>query len=172
MAKVSSQFSSVPMTLTTIGSAASSGGFMALLGVASSVAKISEIYMGGEATSSSQVASMVFARVTTLAATPAVGNATTIFTDITAVAPTLAATPGFTSAGTGPTSASGSQILHLSYNAYGGIVRWVSSPDQQITMYGAGAYTVGTQGTGGSMNLIQVGGTASTMSGHILYEVM
>lgn len=172
MAKVSTQFSSVPMTLTTIGSAATTGGFVGLLGVALSVAKISEIYMGGEAASSSQVASMVFARVTTLAVTPAVGNATTILTDITAVAPTLAATPGFTAAATGPISAAGSQVLHLSYNAYGGIVRWVSSPDQQITMYGAGAYTVSTQGTGGCMNLIQVGGTASTMSGHILYEVM
>jgi hypothetical protein len=172
MAKVASQFSSVPMTITTIGSAASTGGFMALLGTALSVAKISEIYMGGEAGTSSQVAGMVLGRVTTLAATPAVGNATTIFTDITAVAPTISSTAGFTAAATGPIVASGAQILHLSYNAYGGIVRWVSSPDQQITMYGAAAYVVGTQGTGGSLALIQVAGTASTMSGHILYEVM
>ena len=175
MAKYSSQFTSVTMAVTAAGSAISTtgvNGFMGVVnGAATQLSKVSEIYMGGEAPSSSTVASMSFGRATQLATTATAGAATTILTDAMATAPSSTPT-GFTQwvTTTGPIVTAASTVLHLSYNAYGGIVRWVSSPDQQITFYGTAAYT--TQATGGQMILTQVAGTAALMSGHILYEVI
>jgi hypothetical protein len=174
MAKYSSQFSSVTMAVTALGSSISTTGVNAFFGLlnGSSVGmlKISEVYMGGEAATSSQVASMALTRATTLAVTATAGLATSILTDAVAVAP--ASTPtAFTQwlTTTAPIG-SANALLHLSYNAYGGIVRWVSSPDQNITLYGTAAFS--TQGTGGEVLLTQIAGTASAMSGHILYEIV
>ena len=64
-------------------------------------------------------------------------------------------------------------FLRLSFNAYGGIVRWVSSPDQQITGYGTAVYTA--QGNGGQFSLQQVtstGGVNALISGHIMFELV
>jgi hypothetical protein len=175
MAKYSSQFSSVTMAVSPLGSAVTSAtgvnGFMGLLNASSTgLAKISEVYMGGEAASASQVASMALTRATTLANTATAGLATSILTDATATAP--ASTPlAFTQwVTTAAPVGSANALLHLSYNAYGGIVRWVSSPDQNITLFGTAAFT--TQGTGGEVLLTQIAGTASAMSGHILYEIV
>jgi hypothetical protein len=165
------------MAVTAAGSNISTtgvNGFMGLInGTSTQQSKISEVYMGGEAASSSTVASMVLGRATTLASTATAGAATSILTDITASAPATGPT-AFTQwvTTTAPVVTSGASILNLSFNAYGGIVRWVSSPDQQITLLGTSAYTVGTQGAGGEIILTQVAGTAAQMSGHFLYEVL
>ena len=151
MAKYSAQYSSVPFAVTALGSSISTTGtnaFMALIGgVATGGLKVSEIYMGGEAASSSQVASMAFSRATTLAATLTAGFATIILTDIFASPPATAPSVGTQWTTTTAPVASANALLHLSFNAYGGIVRWVASPDQMITAFGTAAYTNGTQGT-------------------------
>jgi hypothetical protein len=177
MAKYASQFSSVTMSVTALGSGISTtgvNGFFGLVGgAAAQRCQISEVYMGGEAPSSSTVASMVLGRATTLASTATAGTATTIATDIQATLPAsvpTAFTQWVTTAA--PVVAAGAPILHLSFNAYGGIVRWVASPDQAITLLGASAYVVGTQGAGGELILTQIAGTAAAMSGHFLYEVV
>jgi len=176
MAKYSAQFSSVPMAVTALGSAISTTGtnaFMALIGgVATGGLKVSEIYIGGEAASSSQVASMAFSRATQLASTLTAGLATIILTDIFAAPPSSPPLVGTQWVTTQAPIASANALLHLSYNAYGGIVRWVSSPDQNITAFGNAVYTNGTQAAGGELILTQIAGTASTMSGHILFETL
>lgn len=174
MAKYSSQFSSVTMTVASLGGGiALTGvnGFFGLLnGSSVGMLKISEVYIGGEAASTSQVASMALTRATTLANTATAGLATSILTDATAVAPASTPTAFTQWVTTAAPVGSVNALLHLSYNAYGGIVRWVSSPDQNITLYGNAAFS--TQGTGGEVLLTQIAGTASAMSGHILYEVV
>ena len=176
MAKYSAQFASVPFAVTALGSSISTTGtnsFMGLIGgVATGGLKVSEIFIGGEAASASQVASMAFSRATTLAATLTAGLATIILTDIFAAPPTTAPSVGTQWVTTTAPIASANALLHLSYNAYGGIVRWVSSPDQNITAFGTAQYVNGTQGVGGELILTQIAGTASTMSGHILFEAL
>ena len=108
------------------------------------------------------------------------GDATTttgVLTDIMGAAQATNVAPLTVTAWTttGATMASTGVLLRLSFNAYGGIVRWVSSPDQQITMTGNSAFTTGTQGTGGYMLLQQVNTTGfvnAQMSGHVLMEMM
>ena len=176
MAKYSAQFSSVPFAVTALGSAISTtatNSFMGLIGgVATGGLKVSEIFIGGEAATSSQVASMAFSRATQVATTLTAGLATIILTDIFAAPPTTGPSVGTQWVTTNAPIASANALLHLSYNAYGGIVRWVSSPDQNITAFGTGAYSNGTQGVGGELILTQIAGTASTMSGHILFETL
>lgn len=175
MAKYASQFSSVTMSVAdgvSIGTAGTNG----FMGVTPNTAlqriNVSEIYIGGEAASASTVAPMAFGRATTLAATATAGSANTILTDISGAA--SGTNPlGFTNGSTtSPIVTAAARILRLSYNAYGGIVRWVASPDQMVSAIGVAAYVAGTQGAGGQLILTQVSGTAATMSGHILYEVV
>jgi hypothetical protein len=59
-------------------------------------------------------------------------------------------------------------LLNLSFNAYGGIVRWVSSPDQMISV-------VGNTASLGEVSLSAFTGTTATtsiVSGHVLFEVV
>lgn len=177
MAKYTAQFSSVTFAVAAAGAAigtTATNGFMGLInGSSTQQVKFSEIYMGGEAPSASTVAAMTFGRATTLAATATAGAATLMASDITATLPASVPT-AFSQwvTTTAPVVTAGATLLRLSYNAYGGIVRWVSSPDQQITSLGTAAYVVGTQGAGGEVILTQTAGTAALMSGHFVFEVL
>jgi len=133
-------------------------------GTATQQCKISEIYMGGEATSASNVAIMVLGRDSTIAASSITG-VTAVLTDGTATASATAAAIG-NSATTAP-QRSANHLLHLSFNTYGGIVRWVASPDQTLSVYGTGT-------TNGEVSLSPFTGTqtGSALSGHVLYEVV
>lgn len=95
---------------------------------ATSVDKIVEVYVGGEATSSA-VGRMVARRHSTQSVTP---------TNITpaALSPFSAAAAGlgFVLAGTGPTAASTAHLLNLGFNAFGGVVRWVAAPGEEIVV--------------------------------------
>lgn len=135
-----------------------------LQGLSTGQVKISEIYMGGEAQTSSNVAIMVLGRDSTVAAT-AITGVTAVLTDGTATAPgTL---PGIGNSATTAPQRSANHLLHLSFNTYGGIVRWVASPDQTISVYGTGTTT-------GEVSLSPFTGTqtGSALSGHVLYEVV
>jgi hypothetical protein len=126
---------------------------------------ISEVYIGGEATSTSSVAIMKLSRDSTVAATVTSANAT--LSDGSATAP--ATVPLFGNiATTKPQRSNTAPLLNLSFNAYGGIVRWVSSPDQMISIVGNGT-------SFGEVSLSAFTGTTATtsiVSGHVLFEVV
>jgi len=175
MAKYSNSFGQVTMAVTNLGTAPATAGLYYLVGGVTSAfqTKVSEVYLGGEAASASTVAAMAFGRVST-AATTVSGPIASVLTDIMSSGSPAATFPiGYTTWTTaGPSMAVTGVLLRLSYNAYGGIVRWVSSPDQQITMTGTTQFGTGTQGVGGQLMLQQTAGTAALMSGHVLFEVM
>ena len=174
MAKYSNSFGQVTMAVTALGTAPATAGLYYLVGGASAFqTKVSEVYLGGEAASASTVAAMAFGRVST-AANTVTGPIASVLTDIMSSGSLATTFPiGYTTwTTTGPSMAVTGVLLRLSYNAYGGIVRWVSSPDQQITMTGTAAFTSPTQGVGGQLMLQQTAGTAALMSGHVLFEVM
>jgi len=135
-----------------------------LQGLSAGQVKISEVYMGGEAQSASNVAIMVLGRDSTVAAS-SISGITAVLTDGTATAP--GTTPAIGNSATTAPQRSANHLLHLSFNTYGGIVRWVASPDQTLSVYGTGT-------TNGEVSLSPFTGTqtGSALSGHVLYEVV
>jgi len=126
---------------------------------------ISEIYMGGEAASSSSPSIMVLARDSTVA-TGTVGGGRVAVLDASNTAPGTVPNVGNTAATTKPQRSSTLHLLHLSYNAYGGIVRWVARPGEEISV-------VGNTASLGEVSLsAYTGGTTGAMSAHVLYEVV
>jgi hypothetical protein len=157
-ANISFSAGTTPLTTNT---------FVALQGGNSTMRlQVSEVYIGGEAASASSPSYMLFARSGTLGVGALTGASTSnVLTDASAVAPGTTAATGTTYATTQPTR--GNVLLRLSYNAYGGIVRWVASPDQMISVAGnatANASDVTLSAFTGS--------TTVTASGHILYELV
>jgi hypothetical protein len=136
---------------------------------ASAMLKVSEVYIGGESASTSTPAAIVVARHSTIAVTPT-NNGTGVrqaLTDATASAPVSTnVLNSFATAGTQPQRSATAHLLHLSFNAYGGIVRWVASPDQSITLA-----TV-TQPLAELSISSLTAATAPVTSGHFLYEVV
>jgi hypothetical protein len=128
--------------------------------------RVEEIYMGGQAGSSS-VNDMVFARHSTIATTPSALAAPAADNILDASASALATVViSFTAAATGPQRLAAGYLLALSFNTFGGIVRWVTSPNE-----------VGVTGLGNTANLGEMSlsdksdtGTAGLMSAHIVYE--
>lgn len=91
-----------------------------------STIKIVDVYIGGEATSST-VNRMSLRRLSTNATTP------------TDVAPgklnplsAAAVSQNYSVASTGPTIAATAHLLNLAMNAFGGIVRWAAAPGDEI----------------------------------------
>jgi hypothetical protein len=126
---------------------------------------IQEVYLGGQAGASSPTI-MVLARDSTVAAgTPALGtNQTDAALDSATAA--LAAPPitGNTVVTTKPQRSATAQLLNLSFNAFGGIVRWVAAPGEEISQAGNAASLGET-----SLSAF-TGGTPGLMGGHIIYE--
>lgn len=95
-------------------------------GAATGLDRITEVFVGGEATSST-VNRMALRRLSTNATTP---------TD-QAPAPlniysAAAVAQGYVAATTGPTIASTQHLLNLAFNAFGGLIRWVAAPGEEI----------------------------------------
>jgi hypothetical protein len=124
---------------------------------------VSEIYMGGESGSSAPQV-MVFARNSTAVTTPALGTARTALMDASGTAPGTTAVVYNTFA-TGPQRSATLHLLHLSFNAYGGIVRWVARQGEEPSIVG------NTASLGDSSLSALSGTTAGFISGHILFEV-
>lgn len=125
---------------------------------------VSEIYMGGEAASSSSPTVMVFARSSTVGTGTATGGFSAVL-DGSNTAPGTVARVGNANATTKPQRSSTLHLLHLSYNAYGGIVRWVARPGEEISIVG------NTASLGEATLSAFTGGTPGAMSSHILYEI-
>jgi hypothetical protein len=125
---------------------------------------ISEIFLGGQAGSSAPTP-MVLARDSTVAATSITlgtnGKNAPLNPDTAALA--AAQSPGF-SATTMPQRAATLHLLQLPFNAFGGIVRWVAYPGEEIHTYG-NAVNVGEV----SLSAF-TGGTPGLLGSHIIYE--
>ena len=160
-------FSVATWTPTAVGDAANftASGYQALQGGgASSFMNVLEIFMGGQAGASSPT-------FMTLARDSTVGASTTALTTgqkdaaLSPFTAALSAAPvAFVAASTEPQRSSTLGLLNLSFNAFGGIVRWVAAPGEEIGMYGASASL-------GEVSLsAYTGGTPGLMGSHIIYE--
>ncbi len=137
--------------------------FILLGGSATMRLEVSEIYIGGEATASAPTI-MVAARDSTVGATVSAGTTRNALTDASSTAPGTTATTGHV-ATTKPQRSSTLHLLDLSYNAFGGIVRWVARHGEELSVVGASASL-------GEISLSAfTGGTPGACSGHCIYEV-
>jgi hypothetical protein len=166
MAKYSFSWTSITPTATadTTGLAANT---YALIQGGSSTQRnlISEIYIGGEAASTSSPTRSVLARDSTVA-TATVSGGRNALIDGSATAPATVAVVGTTTSGTAPQRSATLHLLHLSFNAYGGIVRWVAPPGGEIAI-------VGNTASLGEVSLSSfTGGTVGAHSGHIVYDTV
>lgn len=141
-------------------------GYIALAGGSSTQRiNILEIQLGGQATSSCPTI-MEVARDSTVAAT-AVSAGTNgrgpVALDPSSAA--LAAPPVVVGVSTTkPQRSSTLSLLELSFNAFGGIIRWVAAPGEEIGLLGNSA-------TSGEVSISAfTGGTPGAMSAHIVFE--
>lgn len=140
-------------------------GYMGVMGGSTTqFLNVLEIYMGGQATSSSPCI-MIVSRDSTVQATP---TALTTGQSDAALHPSTAALAApavtFTASGTKPQRSATLGLLNLSYNAFGGIVRWIAAPSEEIGVLGNTASL-------GEMSLsAYTGGTPGLTGSHIVYE--
>lgn len=125
--------------------------------------KIHEIYMGGQANSSSPTY-MILGRDSTVAATNSNGTGQT---DAAMDAATAALAAPALTGNTNTTKPQRSATLHLlnmSFNAFGGVVLWAPAPGGEIT-------TIGNTASLGEVSLSAfTGGTPGAMGAHMIYE--
>lgn len=135
--------------------------YMALLGGSSTQRNaVIEIYLGGQATSSAPQY-IVVARDSTIGATLSGGRTAALDGANTGV---TSAPTGFSTASTAPQRSATLHLLNLTFNAFGGIVRWVAAPGSEI-------FTVGNSTTTGEISVSgYTGTTAGLVGGHIIYE--
>lgn len=140
-------------------------GYMGLMGGSTTqLLKVSEVYMGGQATVSSPTI-MLLSRDSTVQGTPtalSTGNSMAALDPSTAA---LAAPPvAFVASSTKPQRAATLGLLNLSYNAFGGIVRWMAPPGGEIGILGNTASL-------GEVSLSAfTGGTPGLTGAHIIFE--
>ena len=127
---------------------------------------IKEIFIGGEGTTSTPVV-LVFARDSTAAGTLVAGTGTRVPALLDSVATAPATAPlGGNSATTDPQRGATLHLMQFSFNAFGGIVRWVAADGYEPALYGSAANV-------GSASLSGTTGTgAAATSGHVLFETV
>lgn len=130
--------------------------YQAVRTTTASTIRIVEAFVGGEATSST-VNRMAVRRLSTNATTP---------TDVVPAAlnplSQASLSQGYSAASTGPTIASTNHLLNLAFNAFGGVVRWVAAPGEELW---ASAQTA----PNGQVVLDSISGTG-TVSSHLIFE--
>lgn len=138
-----------------------SAGFLAVQG-GSTTQRINvlEVYMGGLA-SASAPAQMCVARDSTVGATLSGGFNAALDPSTAALgAPVVA----FSAASTKPQRSATLQLLQLGFNAFGGVVRWLAAPGEEIGMLGNTASL-------GELSLSHLStGTPGLMSAHFIFE--
>lgn len=140
----------------------SDAGYQALQGGSSSQRlMVQEVYMGGQAGASSP-SIMLLARDSTVGATSLTGARLAALDPATAA---LAAPPvTFNASTTKPQRSATLSLLTLAFNAFGGIVRWVAAPGEEIGVLGNTASL-------GEVSLSAfTGGTPGLMGSHIIFE--
>lgn len=145
--------------------AMTSSGYMGLMGGSSTQRlNVLEVYMGGQAGASTPTF-MVLARDSTVNITPTALTTGQKDAALDASTAALAAPPvAFVAASTNPQRSSTLGLLNLSYNAFGGIVRWVAAPGEEISVLG------NTASLGEVSLSAYTGGTPGLMGAHIVYE--
>ncbi len=123
---------------------------------------VSEVYMGGLAGASAPC-QMMLARDSTVAATSITLGTNGSDAPLDVNSASAASTTGF-SATTMPQRSATLQLLNLAFNAFGGLVRWVAYPGEEISVYG-NAVNVGEVSLSAN-----TGGTPGLMSSHLVYE--
>lgn len=126
---------------------------------------ILEIYLGGQAGASSPTL-MLLARDSTVAATNSNGAGQT---DAALDAATAALAAPVLTGNTNTTKPQRSSTLHLlnlSFNAFGGIVRWVAAPGEEISIVG------NTASLGEASLSAFTGGTPGLLGAHAIYETL
>lgn len=126
---------------------------------------IIEVYMGGQAASTSSPMYMVLARDSTVGVTSITLGTNGKDAPLDVQTAALAAPPvSGCSATTMPQRAATLYLLNLTFNAFGGIVRWVAAPGEEPNLYGASANI-------GEVSLSAFTGTTAALLGsHIIYE--
>lgn len=168
MAKRSFQAHSYTPTATADGSTLASNTYQEIEASAATMyIEVSEIYVGGQATSSA-VNIMQFARNQSNATTPtAISNATATDGFMKSFGTALSASAVVcVAATTGPTRASTNtgNRLCLNLNAFGGIVRWVAYPGEE--------WGILSTATGCSSSLSAYPtGSVGAIGSHIIYEI-
>lgn len=124
---------------------------------------ILEVYMGGQGGASTPTF-MLLARDSTVAATNSLGSGQTdAALDAATAALAAPALTGNTNT-TKPQRSATLHLLNLTFNAFGGIVRWVAAPGEEIS-------TVGNTASLGEVSLSAfTGGTPGAMGVHLVYE--
>jgi hypothetical protein len=137
-------------------------GYFALQGGTSTQRiNILEVYMGGLAAASAP-AQMILARDSTIGVTALTGGNLAALDPATAA---LGTNPvQFNSSTTKPARSATLQLLNLGFNAFGGIVRWVAAPGEEIGM-------LGTAVNAGEISLSSAStGTPGLMTCHFILE--
>lgn len=165
MAKRSVSITTITPTATADATNLVDATYPALLQGGSSTQRnnILEIYLGGQAGSSSPTF-MLLSRDSTVAVTNSMGTGQTDAAMDAATA-ALAAAPltGNTNT-TKPQRSATLHLLNLAFNAFGGLVRWVAAPGEEIS-------TVGNTASLGEVSLSAfTGGTPGAMGAHMIYE--
>jgi hypothetical protein len=125
---------------------------------------ILEVQMGGIAAASAP-SIMLLARDSTVAGTLVLGSTFDASLDAATAALAAPAVVG-NSATTDPQRSATLHLLNLTFNAFGGIVRWVAAPGEEISIVGLAAST-------GEVSLSAfTGGTPGAMGSHIIYETL
>jgi hypothetical protein len=167
MAKRIFQAASFTPTAQADGGALTSSTYMDIgAGSATQMINVIEIYEGGQATSSA-VNIMQFARDLVLAVIPTALAAPNGDGPMNGATAALAAPPvTCVAAGTGPsrTNTALTARLNLSFNAFGGIVRWVAAPGEEWVIIGT------TVSISASSLSAFTGGNVGLMGAHIVYE--
>ena len=141
------------------------GGYMGIMGGSTTQrVAISEIYLGGQATSSAP-SIIIVSRDSTVQATPTALSTGNSLAAVDPASAALAAPPvAFVASTTKPQRSATLGLLNLSYNAFGGIVRWVAPPGKELMLLGntasfgeisISAFTGGTPGLTGSHAILE-----------------
>lgn len=142
-------------------------GYMALQGGSGTQrTAVSEVFMGGQAGASSPCI-MILGRDSTVGVTlTALSTGQSDAALDPATAALAAPVVPFTASTTKPQRAATLGMLNLSFNAFGGIVRWVAAPGEEIWM-------LGNTASFGEMSLsAYTGGTPGLMGSHLVYETL
>ena len=125
--------------------------------------KIMEVEMGGLAGASAP-SPMTLARDSTVGGTVVLGTGARDAA-LDAATAALAAPPVVGNSATiDPQRSATLHLMELAFNAFGGIVRWVAAPGEEISI-------VGNTASLGEVSLSAfTGGTTGLMSSHIIYE--
>lgn len=135
-----------PVAHADAASSLANNSYHALRSTSTSTDRITEVYIGGEATSST-VNRMALRRLSTNGSTPT--NQTPAALNPLSQA---AVAQGYVAATTGPTIASTQHLNNFALNVFGGLVRWVAAPGEEI-------YVTASTAPNGEINLDSISGT-------------